>query len=870
MNKLVKGLICAGIGGTLLFAAGCNGCSKKTWDTETRPLALSTGAVDGNFNPFFYTALNDSNMIANTQISMLTIDEKGKLVCGQNQPTVVLDYKSTMYNTKEVGTGSVTTAGSKDGRTEYEFVIKNGIKFSDGQSLDIYDVLFNLYVYLDPSYTGSATIYSTDIQGLKSYRAQRPDLKDDSTEDTESGFVSTAQTRINALIEWSNDSSKNDDDLTAEQAADLEKVRDALRKELETDWTSTESSWKETYKDTHHFTETWQAYLYEHGVISDQMKPVQTGSGSVKYKDADGFTYTTLDYWQPSAVGGGRDDERGAQAHIDAIASKSNNEQIKTYCINTVFDTLSYQKKIAEVLTFWGTAQTILDDFTNEARAAYFQTLPEGQRVASISGITYENVSGSSLSSFGGEMGETYVANQTYSVLKIVINGVDPKAVYNFSFPVAPLHYYSGEYKGVNYAEEAKKGNGFGVLVGDPDFIKKVLQDPAKSGVPVGAGPYIAADMNGNPTKDRNKFRDGTIISFVRNDNFESVGTGIENAKIRMVQYKELNSDGDIMNGLTTQTIDFAMPNATPTNVTTIGNNKDFLESTSYRTGGYGYIGINPKFIPEVYVRQAIMKAMNTKQTAAYYGSEFAEPLYRPMTMTSWAYPDEVKTAYPDVAYTTNEDEITQLVEDAGYTLVNGVYTKTKNVNGITNAPEGTKLKFPFTIAGDTTDHPAYQMLRNAANKLNELGFDIVVKTSSTALQDLATGNLEVWAAAWSSSVDPDPYQVYHKDSNATSVLNWNYKNILNDTQKWDYEYTRVRAISDLIDDGRSTTDQSTRKRIYAQCLDKIMELAVELPTYQRKDLCVYNKNVIDGNSLVKEPSFNMGLFDKLWEIDYV
>ena len=48
------------------------------------------------------------------------------------------------------------------------------------------------------------------------------------------------------------------------------------------------------------------------------------------------------------------------------------------------------------------------------------------------------------------------------------------------------------------------------------------------------------------------------------------------------------------------------------------------------------------------------------------------------------------------------------------------------------------------------------------------------------------------------------------------------------------------------------------------------MQLAVELPTYQRKDLCVYNKNVISAKSLVQNPNYNIGLFDKIWEIDYV
>jgi ABC-type transport system substrate-binding protein len=111
---------------------------------------------------------------------------------------------------------------------------------------------------------------------------------------------------------------------------------------------------------------------------------------------------------------------------------------------------------------------------------------------------------------------------------------------------------------------------------------------------------------------------------------------------------------------------------------------------------------------------------------------------------------------------------------------------------------------------------------------------------------------------------------MYHKDSKATSVNNWNYSTILNNSTDWSYEYNKINQISSLIDAGRATLEKSERIDIYAECLDLIMDLAVELPTYQRRDLCVFNKNVIDGSTLVQNPSYAMGLFDKIWEIDYV
>ena len=128
-------------------------------------------------------------------------------------------------------------------------------------------------------------------------------------------------------------------------------------------------------------------------------------------------------------------------------------------------------------------------------------------------------------------------------------------------------------------------------------------------------------------------------------------------------------------------------------------------------------------------------------------------------------------------------------------------------------------------------------MFTKAANILNKNGFDITVTTDIGALQKLATGNLQVWAAAWSSGVDPDMYQVWHKDSTATSVKNWGYDVILNDTTgTYDYEKeiiagtaTNPLCLSYLIEKGRSTTNEDERTGFYVQAYEYVMKLAVEI-----------------------------------------
>jgi peptide/nickel transport system substrate-binding protein len=54
--------------------------------------------------------------------------------------------------------------------TTYNIKLKEGVLFSDGQEMDADDIIFNYYVYSDPTYTGSTTFYSFPIIGMTNYR----------------------------------------------------------------------------------------------------------------------------------------------------------------------------------------------------------------------------------------------------------------------------------------------------------------------------------------------------------------------------------------------------------------------------------------------------------------------------------------------------------------------------------------------------------------------------------------------------------------------------------------------------------------------------------------------------------------------------
>ena len=873
-KRLVSALLLAAMLVTTLAA-----CKKKNptddpdnpnkpsskYDTERDPVRFAIEGQDGVFNPFFSTTAYDSEIAGQTQIGMLTVSGKNATISfGENQACVTLDFTETRLD--ENGN---PISGGTDGNTaytEYAFLIKNGIKFSDGTPLTIKDVLFNLYVYLDPVYTGNATIYSTDIVGLTEYRTQG---EAENEEEFNSGFVVKAEARMQAIYDYcqymirqSNPTAAGGPGIlpsdTKQVLGDIEIVKTLFKEELATDYqTAIESL--EDYQKEYTIDTVWQLFLYLEGIT-----PVMVNSSTgYQVKDENGkykIDYSTYIDFVNDYVNENYKRIQSANAGMSEADAKAAAE--KEYVTDIVWKryieyeagSLNYSG-IQGVIFGSASQATMLERFTAEAKTDYFADIKASGELAypTISGITTEKTKNFNGVSYDDE----------HDVLKIRINKVDPKAIWNFAFTVAPMHYYSNE--------ETIKNTRFGVDYGSTDFMNNVVKDPDKLGVPVGAGPYKASKQGGladgekYPSKD--KFCQNNIIYYERNTYFETVGKELSNAKIKYIRYQVINSAQTIAT-LGTDGIDVGTPSGTADNIAEIAK-YSHLSMKEVDTNGYGYVGINPKFVPDVAVRRAIMHAMDTALVLNYYPGGSCTRIFWPISTTSWAYPKDNRTS-PYYQYKTSEEILNMLVE-AGYEQ----RTDEKGNKMLGKKDEAgvwKQLTYTFTIPGSSNDHPAALMFERAAESLNSIGFKISVKTDNWALKKLATGDLAVWAAAWSSTIDPDMYQVYHIESNAGSTSNWGYPAMKSDRDKYSYELEIVTALSELIDKARETTVQSERIPIYKNALEKVMELAVEMPTYQRKDLTVFNSAKIDRNSLTPDSEIgpNNGLFARIWEMDFV
>ncbi|MBQ8310468.1 MAG: hypothetical protein IJX80_05590 [Clostridia bacterium] len=855
-KRILCTLLCLVMLFSTVLMAGCSTPEGQGATTKPDAFVVMVDQLDGLFNPFFSTSANDSTIVSMTQIGMLTTGYDGTDVTvayGDDEAVVVKDY-SIVRN-------------EADDTTVYTFVIKNGITFSDGHPLTIEDVLFNMYVYLDPVYTGSSTMYSTDIVGLKDYRNQSRDSGTSNSDDAlNTAAVSLANDRIKELINlykqvgdpmntgnysatyetmveaikthalsvgYKKAVSENPDSVTYEQLlADYELTLKLFREELERDYTGAKESYtEEPYKSHSEFADEVFCFMFLEGFVEVEYARDENGK----------FDTTKIENLTPSYNTGVVKDKESAIEYVY---------------------TQKVENALTEILTGWATATELLTQYTAKAKEVIISEKTKG-------GLVVENISG--IVSLGHTTDETSVtigsntyvvaqehnANGTpknaneYDVLQVTINGVDPKAIWNFAFAVAPQHYYAPGYE-VDIAN-----NKFGVDYASFSFMRDVIQSTKNVKLPMGAGAYKVTDRNDSDAPNENDFFVNNVVYFKANDKF-MMGT----PKIEKLRYRVVSTSNAIA-ALKEGSVHYISPQYTKYNIEQLnGMAASGVETLKSDQLGYGYIGINAGKVPDINIRKAIMCAMDTSLALSYYEAGTAENIYWSMSTVSWAYPkDELGNNerlnghdYPALNFSkeTAKVKIQQYMDAA-------------------NVSAGdSKLKLKFTIAGaDLTDHPTYLTFRAAADLLNEMGWDIEVVPDTQALTKLTTGSLAVWAAAWGSTVDPDMYQVYHKNSTATSVLAWGYREILASPGQYVEETKILNKLSDVIDEARETEDREERTELYKEAMGYVLDLAIELPVYQRDVLYAYDSTVIKKESMPSAVNPFTSPLDHIWEIEF-
>ena len=171
-------LALAACGGSGTPAASGSGAASGSADNggsehAANTLVAAATGFESKFSPFFAASADDKDVVDLTQLGLLVSDREGapvlKSIEGETRT-----FNGTDYTYK--GISDIDIVHNDDGTVDYNVTIRDDLKFSDGEPVTIDDAIFSMYVFNDPTYDGSVTMYSCPIVGLEEYRQNNTTL----------------------------------------------------------------------------------------------------------------------------------------------------------------------------------------------------------------------------------------------------------------------------------------------------------------------------------------------------------------------------------------------------------------------------------------------------------------------------------------------------------------------------------------------------------------------------------------------------------------------------------------------------------------------------------------------------------------------
>jgi peptide/nickel transport system substrate-binding protein len=208
-----------------------------------------------------------------------------------------------------------------------------------------------------------------------------------------------------------------------------------------------------------------------------------------------------------------------------------------------------------------------------------------------------------------------------------------------------------------------------------------------------------------------------------------------------------------------------------------------------YPSSGYVYMGYNLRhpLFRDKRIRQALTAAINKDELIQGVLFGMGQKAHGPIVPGRWAYNSAVK----DIAY--DPLHAARLLARAGW--------KEKNSDGIL-VKAG--KPFSFTILTNQGNQQRLLTAQIIQQRLKFVGIDVkirVVEWATFLKEFVDKGNFEVIMLGWSTSQDPDMYDVWHSSKTNPGELNFiGFKNA---------------EVDRLLVEGRSTFDIEKRKKAY-------------------------------------------------------
>lgn len=772
--KKMRQMLAILMAGTMVagLATGCgngknDGTESGSKASSDTPLVIASQDMSEKFSEFFAASVPDQQIADMTAAPLLENDRAGEIIMNGIKGETK-EYNGTDYTYTGIADCNITE--NADGTVDYDFTLRDDVKFSDGEPLTADDLIFTYYVYCDPSYDGGASIGSLPIVGLDAYQ-------------------SGSEVLYKYLLEKGADNTDfsvvTEDQQKQFFDTDLPKAGEEFAQSI-VDYCLANLDASEAKNEIAFSMEN-----YGYGATNDDGTFSSAYTGKTWTLEGDDVP-TLADFW---------DD----------------------LCANP-----KYEGDILAMADAEKASTTLADCFDDSYKAA----VQTGDSADHIEGIK--------------KTGD-------YSV-KVTLSTVDATALAQLGkTPVQPMHYY-GDASAYDY-----DNNQFGFTKGDLASVR------AKTSTPMGAGAYKFV-----------KYENKTVY-MEANENYWR-----GEPKTKNIQFKT-TSEADMVPGVVQGTVDISSPSLSKAALEQICSensngeeNGDTLSITKTDYNGYGYIGMNSKNVcvggdnaseQSKDLRKAIATVLAVYRDVAidsYYG-DAASVINYPISNTSWAAPQKSDADYK-VAFSTDvngnpiytdgmsEDEKYDAAlqaalgyfEAAGYTVQDGK---------LTAAPEGAKLEYELMIGGGGNgDHPSFAVVTAASEALAKIGFKLDINDladSSILWNATEAGTAEIWCAAWSATLDPDMYQVY--DSNGGSAYMYEIKS---------------PELDQMVEDGRTNTDQTYRKAVYKEALDFIVDFAVEIPVYQRQECSLYSTERVNMDSVTPDQSTYYNWMNEAYNVE--
>lgn len=175
-NRFIASLIAVAMTASLLASCGGSSSGKKEDQSgkqsadaskDSGAMVFASDEFNAKFSPFFSETAPDTMVSDLVNVQLLQLDRTGSII------TKGIEGEKKEYNGKEYtyhGISDLDIKENSDGTVFYDFKLKDGLKFSDGEPFTIDDVIFTMYVLADPTYDGNATFFTLPIQGMEEYR----------------------------------------------------------------------------------------------------------------------------------------------------------------------------------------------------------------------------------------------------------------------------------------------------------------------------------------------------------------------------------------------------------------------------------------------------------------------------------------------------------------------------------------------------------------------------------------------------------------------------------------------------------------------------------------------------------------------------